>query len=156
MSGLGVTTIPGDDRRTVVSGLLFGAGIAAALIDLFLFHLVLQWHHFYDLSTTRVALISDGFFHALAWFVTVWGLFLLAEVRSRGRIRWGRWAGAVIAGVGVFQLVDAVLNHKILGIHQVRYDVDILPYDIAWIGSAVVLALVGFWVLRRTDPRQRG
>lgn len=36
------------DRRTVASGFLFGCGIAAAMIDLFVFHLVLQWHHFYD------------------------------------------------------------------------------------------------------------
>ncbi|WP_256841747.1 DUF2243 domain-containing protein [Ornithinimicrobium cryptoxanthini] len=140
-----------EDRQTVASGLLFGCGIAAALIDLFIFHLVLQWHHFYDLSTTGVALLADGFFHAVAWFITVWGLFLLAGVRSRHRVHWGRWSGAVIAGVGFFQLFDAVVNHKILGIHQVRYVVGLLPYDVAWIGSAILLALVGLWVLRRAS-----
>lgn len=140
-----------EDRKTVASGVLFGCGIAAALIDLFIFHLVLQWHHFYDLSTTGVALLADGIFHAVAWFITVWGLFLLAGVRSRYRVHWGRWIGAVIAGVGFFQLFDAVVNHKILGIHQVRYDVDLLPYDVAWIGSAILVALVGLWVLRRSS-----
>lgn len=142
-----------EDHKTMASGFLFGCGIAAALIDLFIFHLVLQWHHFYDLSTTGVALLTDGIFHAVAWFITVWGLFLLAGVRSRGRVHWRRWTGAVITGVGFFQLFDAVVNHKILGIHQVRYDVDLLPYDIAWIGSAILLALVGVWVLRRSATR---
>ncbi|GFZ77127.1 hypothetical protein GCM10011359_01530 [Nesterenkonia alkaliphila] len=74
------------DRRTVLSGVLFGCGIAASLIDLFIFHLVLQWHHFYDRSTPEAALVADGFFHAFGWFITVWGLFLLADVRRRARV----------------------------------------------------------------------
>jgi uncharacterized membrane protein len=143
------------DRRTVVSGFLFGCGIAASVIDLFIFHLVLQWHHFYDLSTTRVALTADGFFHAFGWFITIWGLFLLADVRRRGEVAWKRWAGAVIVGVGFFQLVDGVVNHKLLGIHQIRYDVDLLPYDATWIGSAAVLLVVGAVIVRRTRPDRR-
>ncbi len=141
------------DRRTVVSGVLFGCGIAASIIDLFIFHLALQWHHFYDLSTTRVALTADGFFHAIGWFVTVWGLFLLADVRRRTDVDWRRWAAAVVAGIGLFQLLDGVLDHKVLRIHQIRYGVDLLPYDVTWIGSAVLLLLVGLMMLRRTRPR---
>lgn len=140
------------DRRTLLSGFLFGCGIAASLIDLFVFHLVLQWHHFYDLSTDEVALAADGFFHAFGWFITVWGLFLLADVRRRGGVAWTRWTGAVIAGVGFFQLFDGVIDHKVLRIHQIRYDVDLLPYDVAWIGSAVLVLLIGLFVLRRTRP----
>jgi len=139
-------------RRTLLSGVLFGCGAAAAMVDLFVFHLGLQWHHFYDRSTTAVALTADGFLHAAAWLVTVWGLFLLADVRRRGVVRWARWTGAVLAGLGGFQLVDAVVNHKLLRLHQVRYDVELLPYDVAWTGSAVVLLLVGLAVLRRTRP----
>ena len=140
------------DRRTLLSGFLFGCGIAASLIDLFVFHLVLQWHHFYDLSTDEVALAADGFFHAFGWFITIWGLFLLADVRRRGGVAWTRWTGAVIAGVGFFQLFDGVIDHKVLRIHQIRYDVDLLPYDVAWIGSAVLVLLIGLFVLRRTRP----
>ncbi len=140
------------DRRTVVSGVLFGCGVAASMIDLFVFHLGLQWHHFYDLSTTQVALLADGVFHAVGWFVTVAGLFLLADVRRRAAVRWSRWVGAVVAGVGLFQLLDGVVNHKLLGIHQIRYGVDLLPYDVVWIGSAAVLLVAGLVVLRRTRP----
>lgn len=151
----GATGKGASDRRAVLSGFLFGCGIAASLVDLFIFHLGLQWHHFYDLSTTAVALTADGFFHAFAWFITVWGLFLLADVRRRANVDWKRWAGAVIAGVGFFQLLDGVLNHKILGIHQIRYNVDLLPYDIVWIGSAVVVLLVGVSILWRTGSPRR-
>lgn len=75
------------------AGLLFGCGIAASMIDLFIFHLGLQWHHFYDRSTTQVALTVDAFFHAAGWCITVWGLFLLADVRRRTEVAWKRWTG---------------------------------------------------------------
>ena len=140
------------ERRTVVSGFLFGCGIAASMIDLFVFHLGLQWHHFYDLSTTQVALTADGFFHAFGWFITIWGLFLLADVRRRGEVPWAWWSGAVVAGVGFFQLFDGVVFHKVLRVHQIRYEVDLLPYDAVWIGSAVLLLLIGVFLLWRTRP----
>lgn len=148
--------LPADqDRRTVLAGLLLGAGIAASVVDLAVFHLLLQWHHFYDLSTTEVALVSDGLFHAFGWFVTVGGLFLLADVRRRGPTSWGRWTGGLLAGLGLFQLLDGVLLHKVLRIHQVRYDVELLAYDLAWLGSAAVVLVVGLGLLRRTRPAPR-
>ena len=148
--------LPADqDHRTVLAGLLLGAGIAASVVDLAVFHLLLQWHHFYDLSTTEVALVSDGFFHAFGWFVTVGGLFLLADVRRRGPASWGRWTGGLLAGLGLFQLLDGVLLHKVLRIHQVRYDVELLPYDLVWLGSAAVVLAAGLVVLRRTRPAPR-
>ena len=142
-------------KRIVLSGFLFGCGIAASIVDLFIFHLGLQWHHFYDLSTHEVALLADGLFHAFGWFITVWGLFLLADIRRRGGVNWKRWVGAVVLGAGSFQLLDGVLNHKILGIHQIRYGVDLLMYDVGWIGSALVLMVVGWLVLRLTSPARR-
>ncbi|KUG58053.1 DUF2243 domain-containing protein [Nesterenkonia jeotgali] len=141
-------------RRIVLSGVLFGCGIAASMIDLFIFHLALQWHHFYDLSTTEIALTADGFFHAFGWFITIWGLFLLADVRRRTAVPWTRWTGAVLTGVGFFQLLDGVLSNKVLGIHQIRYGVDLFLYDLTWIGSAGALLLIGLLILRRTRPTQ--
>ena len=122
------------------------------MIDLFILHLGLQWHHFYDRSTPEVALTTDGFFHAFGWFITIWGLFLLADIRRRGAVVWSRWTGAVIVGVGFFQLFDGIVDHKILRIHQIRYDVDLLPYDAIWIGSALVILLIGLVILWRTRP----
>lgn len=142
-------------RRVALSGFLFGCGVAASMIDLFIFHLSLQWHHFYDLSTLQVALTADGFFHAFGWFITIWGLFLLADIRRRTGVRWGHWAGGVVLGVGVFQLFDGIVDHKVLRIHQIRYGVDLLPYDLVWNGSAVVAIVIGLLVLWRTGRTAR-
>ena len=85
--------------RNFWSGLLFGLGFMA-FATVTAFHQLLQWHHFYDLSTHEVALIADGFFQAFGWFITIWGLFLLADIRRRTEVAWTRWSGAVITGVG--------------------------------------------------------
>lgn len=56
--------------------------------------------------------------------------------------------GALI-GVGVMPAVDGLVNHKVLGLHEVRYGVELLPYDVAWNAAGVVLLLLGAIALRR-------
>lgn len=133
----------------VWSGVLFGIGMVA-FIDEAVFHQLLHWHHFYDLSTPDVGLVSDGVFHALSWFATIAGLFLLADLRRRRVLVWSRWIGGVLLGAGVFQLYDGVVHHKLLGIHEIRYVADVLPYDIVWNVIAAVLIAIGAVLVRRT------
>jgi uncharacterized membrane protein len=126
--------------RSIGTGVLMGVGVAA-FIDETVFHQLLHWHHFYDKSTPDVGLVSDGFFHAGGWLAMVAGLFLFADLqRRRVTVPKRVWAGALI-GWGGFQLYDGLVQHKILGLHQIRYDVDLTPYDLAWnISGAVGLA----------------
>lgn len=135
--------------RNFWSGLLFGVGLAA-FIDEAGFHLLLQWHHFYDQSTLAAGLLSDGLFHAFGWFATISSLFLFADLRRRNAL-WGkRWIGAMLFGLGAFQVYDGLVHHKLLKLHQIRYNVDILPYDLVWnIGGASVL-LTGAFLLLQT------
>jgi len=139
--------------RSVWVCALIGVGIMAA-VDEILFHQVLSWHHFYDRSTSDVALMSDGLLHAAELVIVVAGFFLYADLRRRRALAPRHtWAGFFL-GAGGFQLFDGVVDHKVLRLHQVRYDVELLPYDLAWIGGAVVLLLVGAGLLvsaRRTS-----
>ncbi|HEU0127499.1 MAG TPA: DUF2243 domain-containing protein [Pseudonocardiaceae bacterium] len=48
-----------------------------------------------------------------------------------------------LPGLGAFQLFDGIVNHKLLRIHQIRYGVDILPYDLVWNGAGLVLLAIG-------------
>ncbi len=132
-----------------MSGVLFGVGLAA-FIDETVFHQLLHWHHFYDRSSTDAGLVSDGVFHAFGWFAVVAALFLLAELRRQGDLRWLAWMGGVLLGAGAFQLYDGTVQHKLLGLHQIRYQVDLVPYDLTWNIVAVVLIVVGIVLLRRT------
>lgn len=151
-------------RRLLTSGVLFGVGVAA-FVDETVLHQLLHWHHFYDRSTTRVGLVSDGLFHAFGWFAAVGGLFLLADVRRRGVRRLAPWWGAVMIGAGGFQFFDGSINHKLLRVHQIRYEQipilqsagrgpytphrDLLVYDIVWLLVALALIAVGTWLWRR-------
>jgi uncharacterized membrane protein len=131
------------------SGILFGVGLVA-FIDETVFHQLLHWHHFYDLGTPDLGLVSDGFFHAVSWFATIAALFLLADLRRRGSLHWERWAGGVLLGAGAFQLYDGTVQHKWWGIHQIRYVDDLLAYDLAWNLIAAALIAAGIVLLVRT------
>jgi len=141
-------------RRTYWAGFLIGVAVMAA-IDEIVFHQILGWHHFYDSATPDAALVSDGILHAGELFVLVAGFFLLADARRRGGFeRLSTWAG-FFTGAGLFQVWDGTVHHKLLGLHQVRYDVDLVPYDIAWITGGVVLFAVGL-ALTVAASRRRG
>ena len=142
-------------RRNVLSGVLVGIGIAA-FVDEVVFHQLLQWHHFYDKSTASVGLFSDGLFHAFGWFAIVAGLFLFADLRRHRLLIPMRWAGAVLVGAGAFQLYDGTIQHKLLTLHQIRYNVELLPYDIAWNTVAVLMLGTGVFLLVRTRSAAPG
>ncbi|WP_257984261.1 DUF2243 domain-containing protein [Neobacillus cucumis] len=129
-------------RKNLWSGIFFGIGLVA-FIDETVFHQLLHWHHFYDKSTTAIGLVSDGFFHAFSWFFTVGGLFMVADVRRRRVWQPGKWVSGVLLGAGGFQLYDGIVQHKLMQLHQIRYHLNILPYDLVWFIISVLMLLIG-------------
>ena len=142
-------------RKIMLSGVLIGIG-TMALIDEIIFHQLLQWHHFFDFDTTQFGIFSDGLLNSFALFAIVAGIFLFAHVTRMHTYSRMRWYAGIFLGLGSFQLFDGVVSHKLLRIHQIRYNVDLLPYDIAWITSALLLLAVGAFLWYRTrknDPQ---
>ncbi len=139
-------------RRNVLSGVLLGVGIAA-FVDETVFHQLLHWHHFYDKSTPAAGLVSDGVFHAVGWFSTVAALFLYADLRRRHAFGATPWWGGLLTGAGAFQLYDGTVQHKLLRLHQIRYHVDIAPYDWVWNIIAGLLVAAGVTLLLRSRTR---
>lgn len=135
--------------RNLWSGFLFGVGFVA-FFDETVFHQLLHWHHFYDKSTTNAGLVSDGFFHAFSWFATVGGLFLFADLRRRNALWLKRWFGGLLLGAGLFQLYDGIIQHKLMRLHQIRYVENVLLYDLIWNISAVLLIMIGAFIVIRT------
>jgi uncharacterized membrane protein len=95
------------------------------------FHQLLHWHYLYD-GAIAVGLVSDGLFHAFGSVSIVAGLFLLADSLRRGTFVPKRWRAALLIGWGGFQLYDGIVQHKLLGLHQIRYHVLLWPYDLTW------------------------
>lgn len=136
-----------DTKRSLWAAVLVGIGVMAG-VDEIVFHQLLQWHHFFDFSTPTLGIISDGLLHAGELLAIVVGVFMLLDLSQRKRlaIPWAK-AGFFL-GMGGFQLFDGLINHKILRLHQIRYGVDPLLYDVVWNGAAIVLLLVGVWLYR--------
>jgi uncharacterized membrane protein len=136
----------------MTAAILIGIGIMAA-VDEIIFHQVLAWHHFFDLSTPAIGLMSDGLLHSAELIVIVAGFFMFAQLRRRNSLApLQAWAGLFL-GLGGFQLLDGLVSHKLLRIHQIRYVENILPYDLAWNVFALVLLAVGV-VLAARGRRQ--
>ncbi|WP_074994964.1 DUF2243 domain-containing protein [Streptomyces prasinopilosus] len=131
-----------EPRRSMVVCGVIGAAVMAA-VDEIVFHQVLGWHHFYDRSTTGVGLLSDGLLHTAELLALVAGFFLYADLRRRGTLAPAHaWAGLFL-GLGAFQLFDGIVDHKLLRLHQIRYGVDLAPYDWAWNLGGLALLLTG-------------
>ena len=140
-----------DPREAALPGALLGIGVMGA-VDEIVFHQVLQWHHFFVHTGSFGQIFSDGLFHALTASLLVVAAIVLWVRRRRfaaivtSRTFWG----ATLLGMGAFQVFDGTVNHKLLRLHPVRVGIeDQLPYDIAWIGSGVVLLAAG-WLVWRT------
>jgi uncharacterized membrane protein len=131
-----------EPRRSMAVCALIGAAVMAA-VDEIVFHQILNWHHFYDRSTTGAGLLSDGLLHTAELLALVAGFFLYADLRRREALAPAHaWSGFFL-GLGIFQLFDGIVDHKLLRLHQVRYGVDVTPYDWAWNIAGLILLLTG-------------
>ncbi len=138
-----------EEHRSAFAAALIGAGLMAA-VDEIVFHQILAWHHFYDKATPLVGLISDGILHAGELVALVAGFFLISNLRARSELKPQFAFAGFFLGLGGFQLFDGVIDHKLLRLHQIRYDVDnILTYDIAWNVFALILLMIGTVLWRR-------
>jgi uncharacterized membrane protein len=132
---------------------LLGVGIAGTL-DEVIFHQLLRWHHFYDGSDAAVALVSDGLFHLVSTSAVVVGGILLWRASRSDPLDGRRVWGSLLAGAGAFNLYDGTVQHKVLHLHRVREGVaNETPYDLAFIGVALLTLAIGLAFLRRATAR---
>jgi len=138
-------------RRTLQwIGIIVGIGIAGTLDEVVL-HQLLQWHNFYVHTTPSGRIVSDGLFHLFSTSMLVLGIWLLWSRRQLlSTQREGRTLlGAVLIGLGGFNLYDGTIQHHVLHLHPVREGVtNTLPYDLAFNGIALLLLIVGIFVSR--------
>ena len=150
----------GMNRRPLVAaGVLLGIGLGG-FVDGIVFHQLLQTHNMLSarlpktsIANLEVNMFWDGLFHAFTWVMTSVGLALLwRAVRRRDvPLSTPTLVGSMAAGWGIFNLVEGVIDHQILGIHHVVEGGNPLPWDLAFLASGIVLIGVGWVVARRGD-----
>jgi uncharacterized membrane protein len=141
-------------RSLLWPAVLVGIGVAGSLDEIVL-HQLLRWHHFYDRGSQAAGLIADGIFHLGSTAALAIGLVLMVQrwPTARGPLR--QAAAGILVGAGGFNLYDGIIQHKLLGLHQVRAGApNNLPYDLAFITIAAVVLLAGLLLVRATSsPR---
>jgi uncharacterized membrane protein len=143
------------------SGLLLGLGLGG-FVDGIVLHQVLQWHHMVSARTPPTTLagleintVADGFFHVGTWLLVVAASITTITAWRQGRLApsWSFHVGLVLAGWGIFDVVEGLVDHQILGLHHVRDDLGApLSWDLGFLAFGVLLILVG-WLLHRRGVR---
>jgi uncharacterized membrane protein len=151
-----------DRNRLVAAAILLGLGLGG-FFDGIVLHQVLQWHHMVSTPTPPTTLESlehntlwDGIFHAATWVLTVAGVFVLMASNGARHEVGGRRTllGGMLLGWGLFNTVEGIVDHHILGLHHVRPGPDELLYDIGFIVWGVAMLVIGVLVVR-SGTRQR-
>ena len=151
-----------NQKPLVAAGTLLGIGMGGFLDGITL-HQILQLHNMLTAVRPKVTLADaeinmfwDGLFHALTWLMTALGLMLLFHAGKQRDVPWsGRTLfGAMIMGWGLFNLVEGVIDHHILGIHHVVESMGLSIWDYAFLGSGVLFIGIG-WSMIRAGARDQ-
>jgi uncharacterized membrane protein len=125
------------------SGLVLGIGLGG-FVDGILLHQIVHWHNMGSSILPPVTMPAmeanmrwDGYFHAASWVITVVGVFLLRREAVRQRVPSVlQFIGQLTFGWGLFNLVEGVIDHQILGLHHVHdLPVRIAAFD--WVFLAI-------------------
>jgi uncharacterized membrane protein len=138
-------------RSVLITGFILGVGLIGALDEIVL-HQLLQWHNFYVHTTEFWRIFIDGVFHFTTTLLAAWGAARIWQNRRYYTpIDRRVLIAGILLGMGAFNLWDGTIQHKVLNLHQVREGVtNIAPYDIVFIGVALLLLLTGWLLWRRT------
>jgi uncharacterized membrane protein len=146
------------------SGLLYGLGFGG-FVDGIVLHQILQWHHMASsvggrwpatLAGLEFNTVADGFFHLATWLLVFAAMLTTLVAWRQGRLppNWRFHFGLVLAGWGIFNVVEGLVAHQLLNIHHVRDDLGApLSWDIGFLVFGVLLTVAG-WLVHRAGARE--
>lgn len=149
-----------DRRRLLIAAILLGIGLGG-FFDGIVLHQILQWHHMLSdpvppdtVADLELNTVADGLFHAATWIVTAAGvlvLLLAGEGRAEAGAR-GRFGAGLLIGWGLFNLVEGLIDHHLLGLHHVRPGPDAALWDLGFLAWGLAMLVGGVLWLRRAHP----
>jgi uncharacterized membrane protein len=156
-----VQPVPLETRSAIpqrAPSFVLGLGLGG-FIDGIVLHQILQWHHMLTgdnggepmdtVAGLETNTLVDGLFHMATWILVAVATVLLLHAWQRGELAppWRAHVGLLLAGWGVFNLVEGLIDHQLLGIHHVRDDLGApLGWDLGFLAFGALL-VVGGWVL---------
>jgi uncharacterized membrane protein len=144
----------------ISAGILLGLGLGG-FFDGIVLHQVLQWHHMLtsagypadSVPNLEINTLWDGLFHVSTYIFVALGLAILWRAAHRPHVRWSGklLVGTMLLGFGLFNLVEGLIDHQLLGIHHVNETVpqaQWIYWDIGFLVWGALMLLAG-WRLRR-------
>ncbi|MBE9003465.1 DUF2243 domain-containing protein [Fortiea sp. LEGE XX443] len=147
-----------QQRPLIIAGIILGLGLSG-FIDGILLHQILQWHHMLSNvkpltndSNIDLNMVWDGLFHALDFVLTVTGIILLWRAGGRKNVDWSSetFFGSLLIGAGLFDVVEGIIDHQILGIHHVKPGTNQLAWDLGFLVFGALLVLIGWIMLQKS------
>ena len=145
-----------DHRPLVIAGIFLGIGLGGFL-DGILLHQLLQTHNMLSavrpkdsIPSMEINMFWDGIFHALTWVMTLVGVARLWKAGTQRENGWSGKAlvGAMFFGWGLFNFVEGLIDHHLLGIHHVIERLGVSVFDYAFLASGVVFMIGGWMTIR--------
>jgi uncharacterized membrane protein len=146
------------------AALVLGIG-AGGFVDGIVLHQILQWHEMLSakippdtLVNKSVNMFWDGIFHFFCLLVTLTGIIMLwLAGRRRDADRSGSLlAGGLLGGWGIFNVVEGILDHQVLKLHNVREITDnVAAWNFGFLGFSVILLGAGWALMRKEFEPQR-
>jgi uncharacterized membrane protein len=155
----------------ISAGILFGLGLGG-FFDGIVLHQVLQWHHMLtsagypadSVPNLEINTLWDGLFHVSTYIFIALGLAILWRAAHRTHVRWSGklLVGTILMGFGLFNLVEGLIDHQLLGIHHVNETVppaQWIYWDVGFLVWGALMLLVGWRLMRAgrqetPDPRR--
>jgi uncharacterized membrane protein len=146
------------------AGITLGIGLGG-FVDGIVLHQIAGWHNMGSavlppttMEGMRQNMIWDGQFHAAVWVVTLLGVMWMWRDSRAGRpLPAGRvFAGQLILGWGLFNIVEGLIDHHLLELHHVRdLPWHVPSYDWAFLLVGGVGLVVLGWVMVRGQGKAR-
>lgn len=136
---------------------LIGVGMGG-FVDGILLHQVLQWHNMLSaklppdtLLNAKTNMFWDGMFHAFVWIVAMTGIVMLWSAMKDPATNMSikLFAGGLILGWGLFNIVEGILDHHLFVLHNVR-EVSENPFswNFGFLGLSVVMLVKGWQLIK--------
>jgi uncharacterized membrane protein len=144
-------------RPALAGALTLGIGLGG-FFDGIVFHQILQIHNMLsgwlpvtDLVSAKANMVWDGLFHAAVWLITLAGVGLVWRAARRRDVDFSPrvLVGGFLMGWGLFNLVEGVIDHQILGVHHVMERLGPSVWDYAFLGWGAVMLAAGWLAVRR-------
>ncbi len=142
-------------KPLILAGICLGIGLGG-FFDGIVLHQILQWHHMLsnvkpltNRSNIDLNVLADGIFHVFNYLITVVGVVLLWKVAKRNEVPWSSktFFGSILIGIGLFDFVEGLIDHQILGVHHVKPGPNEFAWDMGFLALGAFLILIGWLIL---------